>query len=152
MIRCITCDAEQAALLAAAADMAHAALAARRERVDPEGVLGKSLEMSRIKTEGLLNQLQGPALAEWQDLNADQWKSVLAIMGAIINADSLQTRIALWPKLQAFVLLRGSAIPVTHAVHARPDGYLPGSKVAKSKEAAAEIEAHMRKVRGERGD
>ena len=152
MIRCITCDEEGAALLAAAADMAHAALAARQVRVDPDGVIGKSLEMSRIKTQGLLAQLDGPTLAGWHELTNDQRGGAIAVMKVLISEASVNDKIALWPKLQAYVLLRGATVPVPYSVHARPDGHLPGSKVEKSERAAAQVEADMRKVRPEPGD
>lgn len=152
MIRCIVCDEEQAALLAAAADMAHAALAARQVRVDPEGVISKSLEMSRVKTKGLLDQLEGPALTGWQELTASQRSQAIAIMRVMASEASEYDKVALWPKLQAFVLLRGASIPVTYSERARKDGSLSGYPVATVEGISPKDQATLRKMRGQSGD
>lgn len=68
-MRFITMDDEGRDLLEAAGEMAHAALAARVRRRDPDEILSKSLNMSKLKTEMILNQLRQPPLAKWSELS-----------------------------------------------------------------------------------
>lgn len=68
-MRLLSIDQEARDLLHAASEMAHAALDARARRVDPEGVISRSVNMSRIKMRTVLEQLEAPALPNWSELS-----------------------------------------------------------------------------------
>lgn len=67
-MRFVTMDDEGRDLLEAAGEMAHAALKARAKRRDPEEIVSRSLNMSVIKTQQILDQLRQPPLAKFREL------------------------------------------------------------------------------------
>jgi hypothetical protein len=81
-MRFVTMDDEGRDLLEAAGEMAHAALDARAKRRDPDEIISRSVEMSRIKTAQLLDQLRQPPLATWKQLGDRQRELFLAVMSA----------------------------------------------------------------------
>lgn len=69
-MRVIDVDDETIELLEGAAITLEQALAARARRVDPDGLISRSLEMSRIKTAEALRQFRrGPPL-DWSKMDA----------------------------------------------------------------------------------
>lgn len=64
-MRMISVDDESIELMEHAAMALEAALAARARRVDPDGILSRSFEMSRIKTTEVVRQLRRPKPLDW---------------------------------------------------------------------------------------
>lgn len=62
-------DTEQAALIKVAVTMLAAALVARTERVDPEQVISKALQLQAYKLETVLKLLDMPEPAEFSELS-----------------------------------------------------------------------------------
>lgn len=108
-MRFITMDDETRDLMEAGMDMAHAALAARAKRVDPEGIISRSVEMSKIKCDTALHQLRQPPLAEWSEL--DDKTKILAeqLIKQFMNARSEDQINAIWRKFRAVTLVRAKS-------------------------------------------
>jgi len=108
MAHLILMDGEQLELFEAAMEMAHAALAARARRVDPEKIISQSLEMSRIKTAHMIEQAKLPITTSWLDLGESQRETVINSARAIIaSADPAIIQTA-WETIQAFAIQRGA--------------------------------------------
>lgn len=99
-------DDEARDLLEAAGEMAHAALKARSARRDPDEIISRSVEMSRIKTQGILHQLRQPPLAKYRQLSPadrEQLQKLLSIDTADFSEDDYE---ALFGSLRALCLRR----------------------------------------------
>lgn len=105
-----TMDEEARDLLQLAAEMMHAALEARARRVDPDGIISNSVQMSRIKLEGVMNDLERPQMSEWKDFTDDEKAQIQALARAISRDDQSDKHALLWPLFRAYVLRRSEAV------------------------------------------
>lgn len=105
-MRFITMDDETRDLLEAGIEMAHAALGARAKRMDPDGVISRSVEMSKIKCGGALHQLRQPPLADWDELSEEQRQLFEQLIKMFMNAGKKDDLNAIWRKLRAVTLVR----------------------------------------------
>lgn len=93
-MRFVTMDDEGRDLLEAAGEMAHAALKARAKRRDPDEIISKSVNMSVIKTQQLLDQLRQPPLAKFRelaDLERDYFRRMIGIDTADFTDDDWES-------------------------------------------------------------
>lgn len=88
-MRVFDVDDETIDLLEAAAIMAEQALAARARRIDPDGVISRSFEMSRIKTADAIRQLRRPKPKVWSeftDAEKEETNELISIFQATTDA------------------------------------------------------------------
>lgn len=111
MVWFVAMDQEALELLDAAAEMAAAALAARSRRVDEDGVLKRSSDMSRIKLETLRAGMHQAPLVRWTELEEGQRLEFLALVSNFLTLEGDAEREALWNVLRAFVLRPGPREP-----------------------------------------
>lgn len=104
-------DPEQRDLLQASAEMAHAALDARARRVDPDGIISKSVGMSRIKVQNALAQLDLPPMVSWRGMSPDLRIAALETMKALLANPNGDLADAYWNGLQALVIQRDRSAP-----------------------------------------
>lgn len=86
-MRVIDVDDETVELLEGAAITLEQALAARARRVDPDGIISRSYEMSRIKTAEALRQFRRPLPLNWSAFDDGQ-KAVFEEMLSIFQGAS----------------------------------------------------------------
>lgn len=110
-MRFITMDDEAADLLEAAAEMGHAALQARAKRRDPDEIISRSYEMSRIKTSDVIRQLREPPLGAWGVLPEHDQGQVLKLFKLFLDLETLNERNELWKIIRTFVLRRAPCDP-----------------------------------------
>ncbi len=128
-MRFITMDDEAADLLEAAADMAHAALHARAKRRDPDEIISRSYEMSRIKTNDVIRQLREPPLGAWGVLPETDREQVLKLFQLFLDMETLNERNELWKIIRTFVLRRAPADPAEDEATREASVGLPASMV-----------------------
>lgn len=97
----IVLDTEQVELIRLAADMMHGALAARTHRIDPDGVVSRSLDLSRHKMRQVLRQLEKPALREWHNLDPAEKSDIIKLCRLMLELESDQERGAVHARLLA---------------------------------------------------
>lgn len=112
-MRFIMMDDEARDLLEAAAEMSHAALAARAKRQDPDGIISRSVEMSRIKTADVIRQLSLPPLASWGVMAADDQDQVLKLFALFLEVETIHERNELWKIIRSFTVRRFERDPAT---------------------------------------
>lgn len=104
MTHTLILDSEQADLIYTAAEMMHAALAARAVRVDPEQIVSKSLRMSEMKLTSILTQMNLGPLPEWDAVDPELRRQMTHFMRQIVeNPDHTNATFA-WRELRNFVL------------------------------------------------
>jgi hypothetical protein len=99
-------DDEGAELMKAGMEMAHHALRARRDRVDPDKILSRSYGMSAVKTADVLRQLDEPPLAEFSQLEAREKITAVKLCEAMAAAEDMEMRDVIWRKIRGFALRR----------------------------------------------
>lgn len=140
-------DQEQLDLLDAAAEMAAAALEARSRRIDEDGVLKRSVDMSRIKIHTLRQSFRQAPMAEWHELTEAQRQQVNKLI-AVFSAERDERAInAIWIALRAFVLLPGKAVSETGGSEPWSDQDLPKPEVARDTASAKRKPPKVRGVR-----
>ncbi len=105
-MRFVTMDDEGRDLLEAGVEMAHAALDARARRVDPDGLVSRSVAMSKIKTASLLKCLREPPMAEFSELSAKDKAIARDLMKMFLAATDKQEEELIWRKFRAVTLVR----------------------------------------------
>lgn len=147
----VVVDQEAMDLLDAAAEMAAAALAARSRRVDEDGVIKRSVDMSRIKLETLRSSLHQPPLAEYSEIAVDEREKILALFRMFLDTPEVGGRAAIWRTLRAYVLRPGSQEPFAGGSQPWGDGDLSvppmASDPAGSAEKPSAVRGRMRKPR-----
>lgn len=140
-------DQEQLDLLDAAAEMAAAALAARSRRIDEDGVLRRSVDMSRIKLHTLRQAFRQAPMAEYEELSAGDHERAERIIAAWSHAKTEREKNALWQAIRALVLLPGKKEPKTGGAEPWGDDDLPKPEMARDTAASARKPPKVRNVR-----
>lgn len=104
-MRLLHVDDESVDLLENAAMALEAALSARAARVDPNGILSRSYEMSRIKTMEAVRQLRRPKPMEWHDYPAAQRANLLMLCRVILDETQTENHKFALRKLRAACFL-----------------------------------------------
>ena len=86
-MRMINVDDETISLLEGAAIALEAALAARAARVDPDGILSRSYEMSRIKTGEAIRQFRRPKPKDWSEYTISERALFMSLITAFLDDD-----------------------------------------------------------------
>lgn len=146
-MRFIMMDDEARDLLEAAAEMAHAALAARAKRRDPDEIISRSVEMSRIKVADVIRQLQLPALGAWGTLTAEDQKQVLDVMRLFIEVETIHERNELWKIIRSFTIRRFERDPATCEVTRELSMGVPSPVVEEDAALGASKPGKVRRVR-----
>ena len=123
-------DQEQLDLLDAAAEMAAAALEARSRRIDEDGVLKRSVDMSRIKLHTLRQAFRQAPMAEYGELSDAERKRIDQIIDLWRDHQGGGERAALWQSLRALVLRPVKAVSKTSGSEPWGDDDLPNPEVA----------------------
>lgn len=110
-MRMVTMDDEGAALMLAGMEMAQAALKARVVRLDPDGLLGRSLAMSEVKVNDVLRQLNAGPLAGWKDFNETDREKFIEYLEAFIATERDDEREILYNAIKSVVLIRRDLAP-----------------------------------------
>lgn len=145
-MRFITMDDEAADLLEAAAEMGHAALQARAKRRDPDEIISRSYEMSRIKTSDVIRQLREPPLGAWGVLPEHDQHQVLKLFKIFLDLETLNERNELWKIIRTFVLRRAPCDPSEHEATREASVGLQASMVENDAEAREDSGDSVRKV------
>lgn len=144
-------DQEALELLDAAAEMASAALAARSRRVDEDGVIKRSVDMSRIKLETLRASLHQAPMIEYHELEPDQRAAFHQMAVLAFSATDPEKADAAWKTLRTFILRPGAKEPFSGGSQPWSDADLSAPRVARSAKKAetgkAEMSGRMRKRR-----
>lgn len=106
-MRFVTMDDEGADLMEAGMEMAHAALSARARRIDPDGIISKSVGMSVIKCADILRGLRAPPAATLEQLSLEQYEMLLRAFTAFLEADDMRERGQIWEAIRAVAFTRG---------------------------------------------
>lgn len=104
-MRLLHVDDESVDLLENAAMALEAALSARAARVDPNGILSRSYEMSRIKTMEAVRQLRRPKPMEWDDYPAAQRANLLMLCRVMLDETQTENHKFAMRKLRAACFL-----------------------------------------------
>lgn len=99
-MRMISVDDESIELMENAAAALEAALAARARRVDPDGILSRSFEMSRIKTTEVVRQLRRPKPLEWPEYSVAQKALFLELCRVMIDEKDEHTKALVFRKIR----------------------------------------------------
>lgn len=147
MVWMIATDTETLDLLDAAAEMASAALAARSKRVDEDGILKRSVDMSRMKLETLRKAFHQSPIVTWEELTEGQKLEFIALCENVLKLEGENERSALYKVIRAFVLRPGTKEPFSGG--AKPWSYddLPGSEVGCYSEVPESERETVRRVR-----
>lgn len=106
-MRIVTMDDEGRDLMEAGMEMAHAALDARARRVDPDGIISVSVNMSRIKCADILRGLRMPPVATWAQLEPEMRMKIVAAAGLLAATKNEVEAGQLWEALRAYMFVRG---------------------------------------------
>ena len=137
-------DEECMDLLDGAAEMASAALAARSRRVDEDGVIKRSVDMSRIKLETLRQSMHTAPLCEWRDLYPAEREAVHRLLDMLWASDSEDQQNAIWKALRAYMLRPGKEKPFSGGSQPWSDEDLRKPRVADPAKADAPGKAGVR--------
>ena len=140
-------DEEAVDLLDAAAEMAAAALAARSKRVDEDGVIKRSADMSRIKLATLRSAFQSAPLITWDRMDDAQRDAVIRAVSMFNDHHGEAERAALWKTIQSLVLQSGPEEPKTRGSEPWGDDDLPKPAIRAGAADAAPPASALRKVR-----
>lgn len=94
-------DTEQADLIDAAVEMAHAALLARSKRADPDRIISDSHKLMANKLHSVRAQLAAPDAPEWPDLAEPFRAKALNLMRTILAEPKSANATAAWKSLRA---------------------------------------------------
>ena len=125
MVWAVFTDQEALDLLDAAAEMAAAALAARSRRIDEDGVLRRSVDMSRIKLQTAREAFRSAPLAKWSQLSDNEKAHVAEFMDLFLRSDDERERDALWKNLLTYFLRPGTGKSITGGQEPWSDEDLP---------------------------
>jgi len=143
-MKVINVDDETISLLEGAAVTLEAALGARARRVDPDGLISRSLEMSRIKTTEALRQLRRPAPKDWSSYTEQEQATVVALMLAVMNGESDHVQSLAFRKLRgALFRYQGEQAEIFDAAD-EPSGPSGALVVQKAPDRTAEKKAAVR--------
>ena len=134
----IVTDEECMELLDGAAEMASAALAARSRRVDQDGALKRSVDMSRVKLETLRASMHTAPLGAFSDLATVDQQAVFRLMKMLMAVEGEGQQNAIWKTLRAYMLRPGTEKPFSGGVRPWSDGDLSKPRVAASPAGSAE--------------
>lgn len=101
-------DGEARDLIEAAAEMAHAALEARARRIDPDEVISRSVQMSRIKTRDILKQLREPPLTPFTGLPKPLQAQMFNLSALMQDADTPEQMDAVFDAIRAVTFHRAA--------------------------------------------
>lgn len=96
-------DEESLEVMDAAAQMAAAALSARANRFDDDGVLKRSVQMSVIKLEQVRRSIQSSPLAGWGDLSESDQAKFVKLCTAMATTEGESEKRAIHQSIQAIV-------------------------------------------------
>ena len=139
----VVADDECMELLDAAAEMAAAALAARSRRIDQDGVLQRSVDMSRIKIETLRQSMHTAPLGNFSDLEPADSAAVFRLMTMMKAAETPGEHDAIWKTLRAYMLRPGKEKPFAGGERPWADGDLSKPRVASTAKGSSPAEAEM---------
>jgi len=125
MVWAVFTDQEALDLLDAAAEMAAAALAARSRRIDEDGVLRRSVDMSRIKLQTAREAFRSAPLGRWSDLSEKDAQAVERLFAAFIGTVDARERNAIWKNLLTYFLRPGPGKSITGGQEPWGDEDLP---------------------------
>lgn len=147
-------DEETMELLDCAAEMAAAALAARSRRVDEDGVLKRSVDMSRIKLQTLRQSFHTAPLIDFNELEPNDIVQVYNLCHALREAETLGARDAIWKTLRSLMLRPGKKKPLSFGEKPWSDPDLPKPAVPSGAESpaasASDVSGVQRKSRNRR--
>lgn len=152
MVWAIFTDREAVDLLDAAAEMAAAALAARSRRVDEDGVIKRSVDMSRIKLATLRSAFhEGPliGLAEFAQDELDQFRKFAQL---VLESEVPHEQEAAFKAMRSLMLRPGPQKPSPLGSDPWGDDDLPKPAIRAGEGTAASGKADLRKVRRKSGD
>lgn len=125
MVWAVFTDQEALDLLDAAAEMAAAALAARSRRIDEDGALRRSVDMSRIKLQTAREAFRSAPLTRYGDLDPNSAMEVHSLMTEFLKAEGLSAKNAIWKNLLTYFLRPGPGKPITGGQEPWGDEDLP---------------------------
>lgn len=141
----IAADQETMELLDAAAEMAAAALEARSRRVDEDGVLKRSVDMSRIKLHTLRSSMHQSPIADYHELPPNDVVRVQGLCRMLIETGELGELDAIWQTLRAYMLRPGTKKPFSGGAQPWSDEDLRKPRVALDPAGGAPDKAELSK-------
>lgn len=147
MVWAIFTDREAVDLLDAAAEMAAAALAARSRRVDEDGVIKRSVDMSRIKLATLRSAFQEGPLIDLADFAQDEFTQFRALAKLVLESENPHEQEAAFKAMRSLMLRPGTQEPSTLGSDPWGDDDLPKPAIRGGEGKAASRKADVRKVR-----
>lgn len=143
----IATDQETLDLLDAAAEMAAAALFARSKRIDEDGVIKRSVDMSRIKMETLRAQMHQSPMVQYPELTEGQRLDFAALCENFVRFTGENERQVLFEQIRLAVNRPGSKEPFARGEKpwSYPDLHKP--RVACVAEAGSPDAPIVRRVR-----
>ena len=145
-------DEETMELLDAAAEMAAAALAARSRRVDEDGVLKRSADMSRIKLQTLRQSFHQAPLIEFHELEPNDAVQVYNLCHALREAETLGERDAIWKALRTLMLRPGKKKPFSGGQKPWGDPDLPKPRVSRCAKGTSSSPSNLSDLQRQPGD
>lgn len=106
MPRVLFLDDEQADLLLIGAEIAHQALEARAARVDPDGIISASLNLSRLKLHQVMLQMERKPHPKWHEMEEATRTAILNICHRLIEERQPEGRNAHFEHLCAYLMGR----------------------------------------------
>ena len=100
-------DREEANIMLAAADAAHAIINARVQRVDPGGHIKTALGMSETKLQRVKRQLSTPSVLSWEKLPDDVRGKIFMAMEDLLSSNGEVEQAAFFDKLTSAILTNG---------------------------------------------
>jgi hypothetical protein len=97
-------DTEQAALIEVAVAMLEGALTARTERVDPEQVISKALQLQAYKLETVRKLLLLPEPPRYSEMSETMQIMADKLMGQLLDTDPGPTKDALFERLRGVLV------------------------------------------------
>lgn len=142
----IFADQEAVDLLDGAAEMAAAALAARSRRIDEDGVLKRSVDMSRIKLATLRSSFRSAPMIEFSEMDQADRETCKIIFRAMLTSPEEREHDALWKALRGLMLRPGPKEPFTLGADPWADEDLPKPNVPGCAESPSEKPSRVRGV------
>lgn len=152
MVWAVFTDQEAVDLLDAAAEMAAAALAARSRRVDEDGVIARSVDMSRLKLATLRQAFRSAPLIEWAEMTPAAQGEFCRLVSILRDGASEKEQAVVWKTLRTLMLRPGSQEPLALGSDPWGDDDLPKPAVPGGEASPAAKPSRVRKVRGKSSD
>ena len=152
MVWAIFTDREAVDLLDAAAEMAAAALAARSRRVDEDGVIKRSVDMSRIKLATLRSAFHEGPLIGLAEFTQDELSQFHALAEIVRTSENAHEQEAAFKAMRSLMLRPGPQEPSTLGSDPWGDDDLPKPAIRGGEGKAASRKAGVRKVRRKASD